>query len=310
MIFIRKTTFLSLVGLIFLTVSFAQVTVSFAQELDEQYNPNSIEPIAKYEHMFKKRVWMDVNLKEKQNKGFFAKNGEITQLIITAVESGELSNIYTSDSLENTMTKEEFFEKMVASDPVPVSLYDQDMDYYEGDEAEYDGVAYTAKEDIEYGIAPGTDPRWVVNKSAGQADLFLARQISIIRIMEDRIFDKRRSRLYYKTQSIELIVPGTENSRTGLEQPLGVFKYKDLVRLFRNHPKEAVWLNRYNSAENKNFADAFLLRLFHGSLVKVENPDDEFIVDNPSYETRKEGIMAAERIELELMEKEHHLWEF
>lgn len=308
--FIRKTTFLSLVGLIFLTVSFAQVTVSFAQELGEQYNPNSIDPIAKYEHLFKKRVWLEINLKEKQNKGFFAKNGEISHLIIEAVKSGELANIYTSDSLENTMTKEEFFEKMVASDPVPVDLYDQDLDYYEGDEAEYDGVAYTAKEDIEYGIAPGTDPRWVVNKNAGNADLFLDRQVTTIRMMEDRIFDKRRSRLYYKIQSFELIVPGTENSRTGLEQPLGVFKYKDLVRLFRNHPKEAVWFNRYNTAENKNFADAFLLRLFHGVLVKVENPDDEFIVDNPSYTTRKEGIMAAEQIELQLMEKEHHLWEF
>jgi len=301
---IHKSAFLSLVGVMLLSIS-------FAQEIDEQYNPNSIDPIAKYEHLFKKRVWVDINLREKQNKGFFSKNGEITDLIITAVTSGELSTIYTSDSLMNTRTKDEFFEKMVASEAEEIDLYDQDMDYYEGDVASYDGVAYTAKEDIEYGIAPGTDPRWEVNTNAGNANLFLPRQITNLRLVEDRIFDKRRSRLYYDLQSIELIVPGSENTeRGGVEISLGVFSYKDLEKLFRNHPKEAVWFNRYNSAENKNFADAFLLRLFHGVLVKVENPDDEFIVENKSYTTRKEGILAAEQIELQLMEKEHHLWEF
>lgn len=302
--FIRNTAFLSLVGLMFMSVT------SFAQEQDEQYNPNSIDPIAKYEHLFKKRVWVEINLTEKQNKGFFPKNGEISKLIIEAVKSGELATIYTSDSLVNTRTKDEFLERMTASDPVPVDLYDQDMDYYQGDVAEYDGVAYSATEDIEYGIAPGTDPRWKVNKRAGSADLFLPRQVTTIRLMEDRIFDKRRSRLYYDIQSFELIVPGTENSRTGLQQSLGVFSYRDLEKLFRNHPKEAVWFNRYNTAQNKNFGDAFLLRLFHGVLVKVENPDDDFIVDNRSYTTRKEGIIAAEQIELELMEKEHNLWEY
>lgn len=298
------------VAILFSLVGLLTIGGAYGQEQDDQYNPNSINPIAKYEHLFKKRVWVNIDLAEKQNKGFFAKNGEITKLIIDAVKSGELANIYTSDSLVNTMTKDEFLEKMVASEPEEIDLYDQDMDYYEGDAVEYNGVAYTAKEDIEYGIAPGTDPRWQINKRAGQADLFLPRQVSIIRMMEDRIFDRRRSRLYYDIQSFELIVPGAENSLTGLQQPLGVFSYKDLEQLFRNHPKEAVWFNRQNSAENKNFGDAFLLRLFHGTLVKIENAEDIFITDNLSYKTRKEGVLAAEWMELELMEKEHNLWEY
>jgi len=303
--FIKNTAFLSLVGLLLLCNSSI-----FAQEKVEVYNPNSIDPIAKYEHLFKKRVWMDINLEEKQNKGFFAKNGYITKLIIDAVKSGELATIYTSDSLVKTKTKEEFFELMTASDPAPVDLYDQDMDYYDGMVVEYDGVNYSAVGDIEYGIIPGSDPRWKINNKAGKADLFLPQQVTLIRMMEDRIFDKRRSRLYYDIQSFELIVTGKQNSRTGLEQSLGVFSYKDLEKLFRNHPNEAVWFNTYNTAENKNFADAFLLRLFHGALVKVENPDNLFITDNLSYKTRKDGIMAAEQIELQLMEKEHNLWEY
>ena len=163
---------------------------------------------------------------------------------------------------------------------------------------------------IEYGIAPGTDERWKVNKKAGEGELFLAREVTTIRIMEDRIFDKRRSRLYYDIQSFQLIVPGIKNSRTGLDQSLGVFSYRDLEKLFRNHPKEAIWFNRYNTAENKNYGDAFLLRLFHGVLRKVENPDDAFIDENPSYTTRKEQVLASEWFELQLMEKEHNLWEY
>ena len=51
----------------------------------EQYNPNSIEPIPRYEHLFKRRLWRIIDLKEKQNKGFFARGGEITGVILNAV---------------------------------------------------------------------------------------------------------------------------------------------------------------------------------------------------------------------------------
>jgi hypothetical protein len=47
-----------------------------AQENNDQYNPNSVEPIAKYEHLFKVRVWRVIDLQERHNKGFFAKGGE------------------------------------------------------------------------------------------------------------------------------------------------------------------------------------------------------------------------------------------
>ena len=48
---------------------------AIAQEQEDQYNPNSINPIPKYEHLWKKRVWVEIDLKEKQNKGFFSNNG-------------------------------------------------------------------------------------------------------------------------------------------------------------------------------------------------------------------------------------------
>ncbi|MEL7004822.1 MAG: hypothetical protein AAFN93_19100 [Bacteroidota bacterium] len=41
----------------------ASPAVAQKSELD-QYNPNSIDPIARYEHTFKRRVWRTVDLNE------------------------------------------------------------------------------------------------------------------------------------------------------------------------------------------------------------------------------------------------------
>lgn len=72
-------------------VSGAEVDAAFREELEEQYNPNSLDPIAKYEQHYKLRVWRTIDLLEKQNKGFFSSNGEITKLIVDAVKSDRKS---------------------------------------------------------------------------------------------------------------------------------------------------------------------------------------------------------------------------
>lgn len=298
---IRNSFLFSLVGILI-------STSLLAQESNDQYNPNSIDPIPKYEHLFKRRVWMKIDLAEKQNKGFFAKNSWLTKLIVDAVKSGELSDIYDNDSLTTKITKDEFLKRLESLEAIPVDPYDPDYEYYEGDQVMYNGTGYTARYDLEPGLAPGSDEdSWEIDESMGKAERYLPQQISVLRMMEDRIFDRRRSRLYYDIQSIQVTVPGDQTAN-GVDNDVAVFRYKDLEKVFRNHPNEAVWFNRYNTAENKNFADAILLRLFHGVLVKVENPEDLDIVD--IYPTRKEGVMASEWYELQLMEKEHHLWEY
>ncbi len=273
----------------------------------EQYNPNSIDPIARYEHLFKKRVWRTIDLKEKQNKGFFARGGEITAFILDAVRSGELSDIYKNDSLTTKMSKDEFLSSLVYLEGTTYPAWESGATYYEGDRVSHQGKVYTAIFDEVYSAPADTPDDWEVNPGAGKAVYFLPRQISIMRMMEDVIFDKRRSRLYNQIQSLQLFVPGSE-TQDQVEKPLGVFKYKDLYKLFKAHPESAIWINRYNSAENKNFADAFTLRLFRASLFKFENPDDDPIVD--MYKNRKESVMAAEWWEMKLMEKEHNLWEY
>jgi gliding motility associated protien GldN len=291
-------------------VESSEVAQEYRAELEEQYNPNSINPIAKYEHHYKRRVWRTIDLYEKQNKGFFSNNGEITRLILDAVRSGEIPDVYASDSLTTKVSKEEFLGRLVQSQGAMYDQWDPTRSWYTDEIASYNGRNYRVLVD-NTGKNPETSPDEWASTSEGKAVDYLPRDMNILRMVEDVIFDKRRSRLYYDIQAIQIIVPGAKTT-TQVDQELGWFKYKDLERVFRNHPQKAVWFNRQNTAQNKNFADAFLLRLFHGTIRKIENPDDETIFEiyTANGKTWREAVWATEWAELELMEKEHNLWEF
>ncbi len=291
-------------------VESSEVAQAYQEEMEEQYNPNSINPIPKYEHHYKRRVWRTIDLNEKQNKGFFSNNGEITRLIIDGVKSGEITDIFESDSLTTKMSKEEFLSRLVQSEGAQYDPWDPTRNWYTDEIATYNGRNYRVLVD-NTGKNPETSPDDWAATSEGRAIDYLPRDMNILRLVEDVIFDKRRSRLYYDIQAIQIIVPGSKTT-TQVDEELGWFKYKDLERVFRNHPKKAVWFNRLNTAQNKNFADAFLLRLFHGTIRKIENPDDETIFEiyQGNGRTYREAVWATEWAELELMEKEHNLWEF
>jgi len=301
-----KTVVTAMVALAIGSSGFAQQSIAEVP----QYNPNSVSPIPKYEQLYKVTVWRRVDLEERQNKGFFTKSNELSKILIQGVMSGEISHIYDNDSLTVEITKEEFLSRrnMYAEDEL--EGYDEwydDEPYYMTDPVTYNGVNYESLQDNNEGNPPDSSPEfWTVEELA--ADVYTYGETSLIQIKEDIIFDKRRSRLYYDTQAITLYVPG-ENTIEQFDKVLGVFSYKELEDYFRRRPDICIWYNQYNSAENKNLADAFLMRLFHGNLTKVENPRDELISETYG-KSVKEGIFAAEWLEMQLMEKEHNLWSY
>lgn len=296
-----------LVGLAFVLVS----SFSFAQQEEGQFNPNSLQRIPKYEQLYKVKVWRVIDLREKQNKGFFAKGNEITKLINKAVNTGELAVIYYKDSLDEATVeaikpKDKFYSDMVSQQGITFENWDPAKDFFQGDKVALNGKNYEAVIDNK-GKNPTTSANeWSVT-SAGKATMYNPDEIFRLTLVEDVIFDKRRSRLYY-----DMLAMGFEafDQPTGTFKQLGWFKYKDLEKLFRNHVKDAVWFNRYNSAENKNYADAFLLRLFRGTIDKVENPNDDKITDTYAGRPYKEAVWAMEWEEMKMMEKEHNLWEY
>ena len=295
----------------FLLSALTAVSVS-AQTADlPQYNPNSVNAIPRYEHLFKVRVWREIDLREKQNEGFFSKNGEISALIITAIKSGEIPAIYASDSLTTVKPKETFLQDLTAQKATTYDPWSPSASYLIDEIVAYNGQNYQALAD-NTGKNPASSPSEWEKTTQGKANEYLASMITTMSIMEDVIFDRRRSRLYYDVQAVQLTVPAANTVSGAVNIDLGWVKYKDLEKVFRNHPREAVWFNRQNSAENKNFADAFLLRLFRASIYKVENPDDARISEIYSDNGRpyRESVWAREWEEIRLMEKEHNLWEY
>ena len=288
-----------------LLLAFFTTGFAVAQETDGQFNPNSLLRIPKYEHLYKAKVWRAIDLREKQNKGFFAVGNELSKLILNGVKSGEIADIYEKDSLTSKMDKATFQANLVSQAGQTFPIWDPALDNYTGDNVTHNGKNYTALTDSK-GKNPETSKDEWQPTTAGQATTFLPNEIYQLTLVEDVIFDKRRSRLYYDMLAMRL---EAFDQNTSTYKLIGWFKYKDLEKLFRNHPDEAIWFNRYNTAENKNYADAFLLRLFHGTIDKVENPDDNRIFDiYPS--SHKEGVWATEWEEMKMMEREHNLWEY
>src|SRR5678809_337703 len=117
---------------IFLLAIFGAASVR-AQEDIPQYNPNSLEPIPRYEQLYKVKVWRVLRLDEKQNKGFFARSNEISKLILDAVKSGELADIYKNDSLTTKISKDDMLKKLQSSEGVKPDPWQPDNEYYAND---------------------------------------------------------------------------------------------------------------------------------------------------------------------------------
>lgn len=268
--------------LILFLIGFISIESS-AQEERLVANENSVYPIPYNDQMYKRTVWRRMDLKEKQNRPFFSTSNEITRIIIDAVNDG-LIYPYVTDSLNNRMSKEQFLENL--------KLPTDEVDDFGSDAGFGDtqGGGWGDEEEV-----------------ATTIQYYDASQLTIMRIKEDMIFDRVRSRLYWDIQSFEMIIPSTEVA-TGIEKTVGVFRYKDLEKLFRSMPDRAIWYNRQNTAHHRNMADAFLLRLFQARVVKIANDRDDWIQDiSPD---AKSALYKSQQEEYKLIEYEHNLWEY
>lgn len=244
---------------------------------------HSQKEIRESDQMYKKTVVRALDLRERQNKPMFSKNREITKFLIEAVKNGDLTP-YASDSLTSRLTVEEFMKSML----MPNSE---------------SGVIDTQAIMIEH-----PDDWEEVLKNPPSPDYYFARDLYQMEIKEEVIFDKQRSRMYYNILAITIYIPADHPANlTGIQKVVASFDYKEAVeKVFKENPNAV--FNPQNDAQHKSLADAFELRLFSSYLVKVSNPDDQYISDKfPDQET---GLMASQWAAHDLLEYEHHLWEF
>ncbi len=292
-----------------LVLSFGLVFSGFSQQ-DTIINPNSTEKIPFYEQLYRFRIWRTIDLKEKQNAGFKSAQSDIANFLISSIQNGSL--IAYDDSVKNVKAPSEI---LVSNQAVAEPSYDQKKSYFTNETANYKGKNYQSTRNDNVGHLPSDNQWWELTSS--QTETYQPSQIVALTLIEDMIFDKRRSRLYYDIQYIGILA---QKSGSTDINPIAFIFYKDFYKLVEKalHSKNlddrdrVQWRNRYNPSENKSFTDAFKLRLFHGIIDKVENPDDRSIqqIYEANGRAYSESVFARWEEEMRLMEKEHNLWEF
>jgi len=258
-------------------------------------NP-SARPIPESDIMFKKIVWRKIDLREKQNRPMFSENREITKIIINAVKSGELT-AYKNDSLNTPLTREEFIANMTSQETAG-GLSEEEI-------AAGFGKEEAKEQDDAWGAALGETE--TQTSTAAVSNEYFPKQLYLLELKENVVFDKKRSRMYHDIQSISVKVPSTLNA-LGFEQNVGSFKMSDLDRIFRANPEMAIWYNAQNDAQHKNLADAFDLWLFSSYITKISNPGDRALAD--IYGGGRKGLLAAQDAAEALIEYEYSLWSY
>ncbi|TAF31258.1 MAG: gliding motility protein GldN [Cytophagales bacterium] len=255
----------------------------FAQaERDEYgYNINSVRPIHENSQLYSQTLWSRIDGREKQNKPLYAKGQEITRIIIEAVKAGILRP-FANDSLTTRMSYEDFIAKLTIAEAEPT-----EPDGFEEGEWE-------------------TDPSEVVEPVAISNE-YLPKQLYLLEIKEDLIFDKKRSRTYRDIQTITIVIPAEMNTKT-VDEVLATFSYKELVNNVFQGNEQAVWYDGENKQQHRNLSEAFELQLFASHLIKFSNSQDGYIQD--IYGEDKAAVVASMQLVHDLVGKDTQMWEY
>jgi hypothetical protein len=285
-----------------LLILMSLINFSYAQEKsDNGINPLSLRPIHESNVMYKLTLWRRLDLNEKVNQPLFSKGNEITKHLIDGVKAGVLEP-FDNDSLTKKITLEEFNARLYKKFEGG-GLTKEEIEAGFGEEEEDDGWGGGGESSNSQASASTETPKAKIATDGYEMD---ASEFYIIEVKEDWIFDKQRSRQYADIQSITVKIPA-EASSAGIEQVLASFKYKELESYFRLNPN-CIWYNAANTAQHKNLADAFELRLFHGRIIKKSNALNRYL--DQVYKNPKEALLKSQQLEYELMEFENNLWEY
>jgi len=226
--------------------------------------------------VFTKRVWREIDIRDKMNAYMVSPKQRLIDVIMTAVNNGELTAYDATpndkshddpdgDAFSKPLTATQAYNTMVDSVP---------------------------KIDID---ANGTK---TVTKVAGE---FVADSILKFRIKEDWIFDKQRSIFEPRIVGIAPMIKIKANNNEF--QPAFWIYFPEARAIFAT--KEVA--SRDNDNTGLSFDDVFMKRLFTSYIVKVSNDKNERIKD---YKDGIDRLYEAERLKKNLMDWELNLWQY
>jgi gliding motility associated protien GldN len=235
--------------------------------------------------MFKKEVIRAIDLREKQNQPLYSAERELSKLLMDATLNGTIRP-YSSDSLSSGKTLSiADFQKRITIDNGEV---EQDTAYMD----EYEKQEYLEN---------------LANQNP-TADYFFGKDLYQIELTEIIYFSSESSEMRYKIKAITIFLPAEHpNNIRGIQQPIATYDFDAVMKAFENNPN-AIWYNPYNDSEHRSLANAFELRLFSSYIIKISNPNDDYITDQAGGNA-KQGIIQSQEEAYDLLEFESNLWE-
>jgi len=263
------------------------ISPNFEPPMDGYYVKNAISTAkpTKYaalreaDIVFSKRVWREIDLRERMNQYMVSPKGRLIDALMSAINAGELTAYDASpnpakgdpngDEFKTPLTAEQAKAKM--TDSTVVHTFDK-----------------KTGEDI------GS------KRVAGE---FNPDSILRFRIKEDWLFDKQRSVLEPRIIGIAPLVRPKAAGVLLDYQPAFWIYFPEARKVLAT--KEIVM--RHNDAASISYDQAFLKRIFSSYIVKQSNEKDERIKD---YMQGIDQLHEAERIKKTIMEWELNLWQY
>ncbi|WP_207533901.1 gliding motility protein GldN [Desertivirga arenae] len=263
----------------------ASSKVQIERPLDGYYKKDnifkaSVTPYANLREsdvMFKKRIWREIDLREKMNAIYASPKARLIDVIMNAVMAGELTAYSATptkedrggDEFSNILKPEEAMAKFADSVVIP------DLD-------------------------PKTGEQIGSHMQAGE---FNPDSVTKFQIKEDWVFDRQRSIFEPRIVGIAPMVKIKAAGQDLGEQPAFWIYFPEARQIFVT--KEVV--SRMNDATGLSFDDVFMKRLFSSYIVKESNVDDLRIKD---YAQGIDRLYESDRVKKELMDYEHDLWSY
>ena len=234
--------------------------------------------------MFTKEITRAIDLREKENESLYSIDREISTLLIAATLTGTLTP-YFSDSLDNgqLLTLSDFRQRITIEN----GEIEKDTSYMDEDEKE------------EYLLS--------LSENSDTDDYFFGKDLYQMEMTETLYFSKNSSEMRHRIKTLTIFLPADhpENIR-GIQQPIATYDFNEIIKVFKDDPN-AIWYNPKNDSEHRSLEEAFDLRLFSSYIIKVSNPNDDYLVD--IYDGEQQGIIQATEKEYQLLEFESNMWE-
>jgi len=246
----------------------------------QQSKPSSYHYVREGDIMWQKRIWRDVDLKQKANMGLYYPAiphndwKSFATIILDGIKEGKITAYQDTQTNEFTipLTYQELMDNLSETETISVPYYDEDG-------------AMQYKDSI---FVSEFDPS----------------DIKMIRLKEDWFFDRQRSVTEVRILGICFITESTdEKGNWRGNNPAFWIYFPESRNVLAKHEM----YNRGNRAARLSFDDVFQKRMFTSVIVKEDNVYDRYIVD---YMTGNDALYEAERVKNDMFEFEQNLWEY